>query len=297
LKLFKAKFERWAENKLNDYANRIAYINRAETLNNCAHNSAVSGISNEKYCGNEIAVSLTTYGKRLYMVHLAIESIMQQTLKPNRIVLWISDELNHGDIPLILKKQQERGLEIRFCRDIFSYTKLIPALCAFPLSAIITVDDDHLYNFDLVENLVNSHKKNPKLIHCARMHRMKLLGKNKLEKYVKWTWNYGFSDISPLNFPCGNGGVLYPPGCFNKEVFNQNVFLDICKYADDVWFKAMSLLNNTQSVKLNTYNDRNSIPEQVFQDTALTKMNIDNSMNDKHLKAVFDKYNLYEKLI
>ena len=47
------------------------------------------GISQEKYVDHEIIVSLTTYGSRIYDVALTIESIMEQTMKANRIILWI----------------------------------------------------------------------------------------------------------------------------------------------------------------------------------------------------------------
>lgn len=45
-----------------------------------------------------------------------------------------------------------------------------------------------------------------------------------LEGYMAWDWETSLLDASPLNFPTGCGGVLYPPHCFNDEVFNENVF-------------------------------------------------------------------------
>jgi len=299
MKIIKTRLNQWLDNKHNSLINRIKYINRADYLSNCALNSIEQGISREKYCNDEIIVSLTTYSRRLYDVYLAIESIMQQTLKPNKIILWLSDEFKQNDIPLTLQKQQNRGLEIRYCKDIGPYTKLIPALMDFPSAAIITIDDDCLYYFDLIENLVNSYKKNPNLISCARMHQMKLINNNTFEKYEKWLMKCEFFDISPLNFPTGVGGVLYPPHCFNEEIFNENIFMNICKYADDVWFKAMALLNNVSSKKIYTHNKNGEdyFLNKNIQDIGLFKMNIYKGMNDIQLKSTFDKYNLYEKLI
>jgi len=274
---------------------RFAYIARAEYLANCAQNCNEMGISAEKYCDNDIVVSLTTYGIRLFDVYLSIESIMQQTLKPNRLILWLGDDLKNVHIPLILQKQQKRGLEIRYCKDIGPYTKLIPALKAFPSSCIITVDDDHLYGFDLMENLVLAHKMKPGTVYCARMHRMKLLSPKSPEKYEKWTQHYDHSDISPLNFPTGVGGVLYPPNCFSKEVFNEEVFLDICKHADDIWFKAMALYNGVMAQKI-PFSRKNYFTGDFAQKQSLFNLNVVKNMNDIQLKAVFDRYNLYEKL-
>jgi len=297
----KTKLKQWAYMKLKSLINAFLVVQstyRVEHLNNCVMNSNESGISSEKYCDKEIIVSLTTYDNHLYDVYLAIESIMQQTIKPNRIILWLADELKNTDIPLTLRRQQKRGLEIRYCKDIRSYKKLIPALKAFPQDVIITIDDDSLYHFDLIENLINAYKKNPKYIHCAKMRQIKLRNKTTFEKYKKWMHKHENFDASPLNFPIGGGGVLYPPHCFNEEVFNENVFMDICKYADDVWFKAMSLLNNTLSQKIFTHNrignDYISIVNN--QDTRLMYTNIDKSMNDVQLKTVFNKYNLFDRL-
>ena len=285
-----------ANNLSNDrLINRFAYIHRSEHLNNCALNSKEPGVLNEKYCSSEVIVSLTTYDNRLYEVYLAIESIMQQSLKPNRIILWLSDDLENVNMPRALRNQQKRGLEIKYCKDIRSYKKLIPALKAFPSAVILTIDDDRLYYFDLIENMINAYNKNPKLIYCTSMRRMNLLSKNMLEKYYKWS-KEKYSDASPLNFPVGGGGVLYPPNCFSDEVFNENVFWDICKYADDVWFKAMALLNGTMAQRIFTHNKNGSdtLTNKISEHTALNHIN--RKMNDIQLKAVFDKYGLYEKL-
>ena len=47
------------------------------------------GVTDTKYGDHDIIVSLTTYGKRIYEVAVTIESIMEQTMKANRIILWI----------------------------------------------------------------------------------------------------------------------------------------------------------------------------------------------------------------
>jgi len=296
------KFKQWINKKINFRINflikRFEYICRAESLHNYAMNCSEKGVSDEKYIDKNIIVSLTTYGKRLYDVYLSIESIMRQTMKPNRIILWLGDEFKNADIPITLKKQQERGLEIRYCKDLLSYKKLIPALVAFPSDVIITIDDDVLYFFDLTENLVNAYKKNPELIHCARMHRIKMINSKTPDKYENWTRNYDDSDVSPLNFPVGGGGILYPPRCFPDEVFNEKVFTDICKYADDVWFKAMALLNGVMSKKVFTHNKggEDYLTNANVQDDSLSRINCGQSMNDTQIKAVFEKYNLFELL-
>ena len=153
--------------------------------------STETGITDEKYCDYEVIVSLTTFGDRIHNVHLAIESIMQGTVKPNKIVLWLSeDEFKGKTLPRTLLLQQKRGLEIKYCKDVKSFNKLIPSLIKYPDACIITIDDDVMYEYDIVERLINAHKKHPNTICACRMHRIVLNEKNFPVNYLKWRTGY-----------------------------------------------------------------------------------------------------------
>jgi len=269
---------------------------RKEILNCYALNSHEQGVTDRKYGNQEIIISLTTHGKRLSQVYLAIESLMQQTTKANKIVLWLSDQYSPQTIPPVLQQQQQRGLEINFCKDIRSYTKLIPSLKKYPDATIITADDDVYYHPNMIENLVFAYLNEPQFIHFNRGFTIRS-NNHSLGPYLKWT-SITHQEVSPLNFPTGVGGVLYPPGSFHEEVFNEEVFLSICPLADDVWFKAMTLYNGVQSKKavtLSPVGDEFLINKSV-QDIGLTLQNNDWKQNDVQIKAVFDKYDLYPLL-
>lgn len=276
---------------------QIRYLNVKNILIERALNSTLPGTSSLPYInGQQIIVSLTTYGKRLQEVFLTIESIMQQTIKPNKIILWLSDEQKGEKLPFILQKQINRGLQVKYCKDIRSYTKLIPTLRQYPKDAIITIDDDVIYRFDMIENLVNAYLSNPHYIYCNRMHRIRMAGKGlSVTSYNKWEWEVDDDRITSLNFPTGCGGVLYPPHSLSPEVFNEKIFTKICPLADDIWFKAMALLNNYQSQKVTTQEDTIIFSEDN-QDIGLSQVNVIKSANDKQFKAVFDYYQLYNKL-
>jgi len=275
------------------------YDHRVSMLNYALLNDQSMGTSEEKYCDVDFIVSLTTYSKRLYDVYLTIESIMQQSRKANRIILWLENELESKNLPMALKLQQKRGLEIYYCTDIKSYKKLIPSLKLFPDNPIITIDDDVIYDVDMIDKLILGYLDNPKYIYYNRGHKMKLLKPNLLDRYLNWGWCSKSLDSSLMNFPTGVGGVLYPPNCFDDEVFNQDVFLDICKTADDVWFKAMSILRGTQAKKVYTRNPNGEeyLENYQVQDIGLNNLNNTENQNDIQIKKVFDKYNLYQTLI
>lgn len=294
------KYQKFFFANLKATENKILYAVKSDSLKTCSLSSNKQGVSSSKYFDYDIIVSLTTYGKRLYEVSTTIESIMQGTLLPNKIVLNISSDYLGQELPFLLKRQVERGLEINYCKDIRSYTKLIPTLRKYPDSAIITIDDDLIYGIDFLENLVNTHKANPNFVCANRIHEI-VLGENGIPlPYRKWNWCANPQGPSPLNFLTGVGGVLYPPKCFDREVFNEDVFLDICKFADDIWFFAMLLKNDIYTIKSFTHNKygEDYIINDVAQEVALGKLNNHgNNLNNIQFKAVFEKYNLFEKLM
>lgn len=280
---------------------QLQYCIRRDQLTEKAINSKDSGVSSEKLCEEEVIVSLTTYGKRLYEVAFTIESIMQGSMKPNKIVLWLGEDLKDTRLPLALQNQQKRGLEIAFCKDVRSYKKLIPALCKYPQAGIITIDDDLVYDYDLVEKLVNAHMRYPQDIIANRMHRIVLGRDGKPVSYIDWEWNANpdIEETSHLLFLTGGGGTFYPPNSLHPEVKNEKVFMDICKFADDVWFNAMALMNGTKVRKCYTHSPMGEdyLYSLYGQEKALCHINVgQNCANDRQILSVFNKYQLWGKL-
>ena len=240
-----------------------------------------------------IVVSLATIPERLGKAPMAVESLLRQTLKPDRLILWLPRNLMNRELPFALQNQTRRGLEIRFVEEIGPYMKMIYALKEHAGSLIVTADDDMIYPRCWLEQLVSAYKCEPHCVHCHRAHRMILDQDGRLLPYAKWG-SGAPGDIGPsfLLFPTGVGGVLYPPGVLHTEVFNAAVFREICPTADDVWFKAMSLLNHVRCRKASPFY-RELPPVRGTQARALWHENVKDCRNDVQIKAVFERYNLY----
>ena len=253
----------------------IIYTIKHDMLMHQTINSAKPGITLERHIPTELIVSLTTYGPRLKEVSSAIESIMQGTLKPNRIILCLENELKGTPLPITLQNQQKRGLEILYYKNIRSYLKLIPTLISFPEATVITIDDDAIYAYDLVEKLVNAHKQYPRHIIANRINRIKLNNDGRPLSYLLWDDGNRFRDASTLNFQTGVGGVLYPPHSLHPEAVNDDVFMQLCPNADDVWFYSMALMAGTRVVKCETHaaagNDY--VTNENVQNVSLNKSN------------------------
>ena len=289
---------------LNDSIQRVPstvrYDMRKEYLIQQAFHCKESGITNERYCDHEVVVSMATHADRFYEAYMAIESIMQQTIKPNRIILNVAKEEFEGKpIPPALRMQQKRGLEINYCEDYWSFKKIIPTLRRFPEAIIITVDDDCLYNPDLLENMIICYKQDPKAIWGNRIHEITFNDKHEVKSYMDWNWRIANTDATSINyFITSVGGVLYPPHSLYKDVERDDIFMSICKTNDDIWCYVMAVLEGTPIKKVHTHSNfgEDYIFVEDVKDSALNKINTANGAhfckNDEIIKRVFERYKL-----
>ena len=284
---------------LNHQIKQESISRRVDWLKEQVMSCSESGVTDKRYGGEEVIVSLTSFGKRVNEVYLAIESIMQGTLKPNRIVLWLADNEFGGKVlPQTLQRQQKRGLQIEFCDDIKSYKKIIPTIEKYPEACIVTIDDDVMYEFDLLENLVRTHQENSNDVCACRMHRITLNEQNKPNSYLKWDMLVYTEEKSNLHFLTSGGGTLFPPHCFVDEVLNRDAFMQLCPFADDIWINAMILLSGRHIAKAYTHSRTGCDYLEIHQDQddTLSKENMNpiSCRNDIQFKAVCDKYDLYK---
>jgi len=285
---------------VNQQLERLTYAIRSEKLNQISLTSKESGVSEARYADSDLIVSMTSYGKRLLSVSTTIESIMQGTVKPNRIILWLDSDMKEKALPVVLQNQIKRGLEVYIYEDdIKSYKKLIPALEKYPESIIITIDDDAIYDYDLVETLLKEHLQSPNEIIANRVHQVIVDKNNRPISYNEWRWEQTLENTSNLNFLTGIGGVLYPPHCLDNEVFNKTEFVKLCKYADDIWFYSMAIKKGT-CIKKTITRSANGIMYVLNDDVqsiGLGVQNVGAKRNDIQLKTVFDRYDLYSRLL
>ncbi|MDT0500971.1 MULTISPECIES: hypothetical protein [unclassified Halomonas] len=244
----------------------------------------------KRIVNGEIVVSLTTYSKRIHDVYLVLETISQQTVLPNRVILWLAeDEFDFNDLPISITSRVSFGLEVRFCSDIRSYKKIIPTIESFPNSVIITLDDDVLYPRDTIEILLRSHKKNPNAIIGNRAHEI-TYKKGKIRPYRKWAKET--NDNNGNIFLTGSGAILYPPGSLYKDVAKKEIFTDICPYADDVWLFFMAKLNGTEIINVQGRDFKDFIEISNSYVVGLNKLNVDRGYNDKQIANVMSFYNI-----
>ncbi|GLS25870.1 hypothetical protein GCM10007877_15840 [Marinibactrum halimedae] len=274
-------------------------ILRQQQLEQSALLNTTSGVGNDSE--HHLVVTLTTHKKRLPDVYLTIESLLQQSFKPDMVILCISkQDIDELDIPATLTAQQERGLTLLWVpEDLGPYTKYYYSLKAYPESLMITVDDDIMYANDLVDGLYRSYLRSPECIHANRAHKMLFDGRGELLPYSQWEWSTKDSQPSLCIFPTGVGGVLYPPGSLHEDAFNRDLFQYLSPKADDVWLKAMSMLQGTLCCTIDDDRDWPCRNPTIFesQNVSLKRDNKkQKSGNTEKIEATFAHYRLGELL-
>ena len=244
-----------------------------------------------------IIISLTSYGRRVSKtVPYTIISLLRQTYKPDMIILWLdSDNWNDDNLPKRLVALKQYGLTIKYCKDIKSYKKLIPALDMFPKDIIVTCDDDVFYKKDMLERLVKEYQKNPNCIYTHRAHKLRFSGKGDLLPYNDWE-NQVSAITGSLVFPTGVGGCLYKRSLLYKDVCREDLFMKLAPKADDVWFFFMGLLQKTPRCVL-PYRGDIYIPLEGFyqyfhKEASLAASNRKESQNDVQIRNVMEYYHL-----
>ena len=191
-----------------------------------------------------VIVSLTSIEDRFDILPKALYSLIMQSRKPDKIILWLSDKTKSvSEIPYEITRFIKYGIEIRFVKDIGPYTKAIYAFKEFPNSIVITADDDIYYRKHWLDRLYMSYAAHPNDIHAHRVHFVKY-SNGLIAPYESWDKHIKKEGASYNYFLTGAGGVLYPPKCFSNEVFREDVFLNCAPTADDIWFWIMALANN-----------------------------------------------------
>ena len=254
------------------------------------HPSKEFGINIEQKRSKKIIVSLTSYPKRINTLWLSIETLLRQSLKPDKIILWLAKEQFNGVevLPSKLQALQERGLTIRFCDDVKSHKKYLYAMQEYPNDIIILVDDDSFYPLDTIEKLYEMYKNNPTEISC--MTPTLISDFNELPS--KWERPHECSEVthSYLAQPYTGQGTLFPPHCLDeKYAFDKDLIMQLCPFADDLWLKYMSLRKKT---RVSTFCELRDLPVTIYgtQDSSLWYINGQDGKNDMQWQNLLDYF-------
>jgi hypothetical protein len=186
-------------------------------------------------------VSMTTHGKRIDTVYLAIESIAAGAVLPARFILWLDDPGLFGNLPDSLRRLRDRGLEIHLTENFGPHTKYFPYLLSteFPEVPLVIADDDVLYSSWWLGGLLNAWDREASVVPCYRAHVMRVTN-GVIQPYRSWG-PCESTTPSYYNFATGVSGCLYPPVLQRKIKQAGSAFMQLCPKADDIWLHVNAL--------------------------------------------------------
>lgn len=205
-----------------------------------------------------LIVSFTSYPARIHAVPQVLESLYAQSMKPDRILLWLAEEQfpNHdADLPKTLIEDAAAGkFELRWCDDLGSHKKYFYAMQEYPEDIIVTVDDDNIYHPDMLIVLYESYLRYPEAVSAMIVNLILFDENNNPVPPTEWLYDFRQLQVPSMQlFATGAAGILYPPGCLDKRAFDKTtiqsklVAEDTC-CSDDPWLKANQALAGTPVV-------------------------------------------------
>lgn len=212
------------------------------------------GLYQGKERKEKVIVSLTSFPPRMKQAYYAIKSLMIQTQKADKIILWLAQEqFPDGLIPDKFRKLTNRGLEIRFTPlDLRSHKKYYYILQEQqPNELVITFDDDIIYEADAIERLLVFHQKYPKCIVCNRGETIQIDNQGNPKPYKQWITrsDVGVKVPSMYIVPSTGAGCLYPYGVMPPSTFIIEDLKRLAFTADDMWMRFNSIQNGIKVIK------------------------------------------------
>ena len=192
-----------------------------------------------------IIVSLTSYPARIRYVYKALDTVYEQTRKADEVILWLAEEQfpqKEASLPeRLINDTKEGKLTIRWCEDLKPHKKYFYAVQEFRNDLIITVDDDLMYDTDMIRKLWISYVLNPDAVSTVRAHLITFDEEKNILPYEWWIKEFDGHIGKPSKqlFCTGGAGALYPAELFPVSMLDKKDIIENSLYADDIWLKIL----------------------------------------------------------
>jgi hypothetical protein len=264
-------------------------------------------------------VTLTAISGRLASLPAVLDSLRQQTFRPERVHLHLSREphlLDQGvaeDEPLLQEITADGWVQLHWVPNLGPYRKIVPFLQASGYGPgdgqdaqpgeesdlFITVDDDTLYPPRFIEYLVRNYARHRCVVaHRGRRIRLaedRVAGEGRSSPFRAYAqWHDGVREPRLANLPTGQSGVLYRRSWFPQDL-ELEAALALAPSHDDLWLRWLTARQGVEAVILqpNAAAKTNELafpaasPEPIAQEQTLWhQYNGPDGGNDEAVQAV-----------
>ncbi len=247
---------------------------------------------NRKQRDIRIIVSMTSYPKRFKTIIMPLKSLLLQSVKPDRIIVWLGSDSSEEMLTQEMKELKKYGVEYRFDskRNLKPHKKYYYALQEFPDDLVITVDDDIIYPRGLIESLLEAHLKYPKAVCARRVHKVYYRDGKPLP-YRQWGFEYRKECAPSDELMATNGaGTLFPPHALDQRAFISKDIEKYCLNADDIWLWFMEQLKGTLTVWVPCLLVHPPVVGESRNSGGLAQTNVESNGNDMYLKKLYEVY-------
>lgn len=206
-------------------------------------------------CEHEVVISLSTTPQRIHLMKPTINSLLEQSVKVDRIILNVPYKSRKDveyEIPSWLKGLHNVQLN-RIDVDEGPASKLLPAMrIVGPHTRIVVVDDDILYNSYTVQTLVEEFDKHDEKIAVSN-YGVNVSKDIKVPETTLVRAMYFLTSTGrKIDLLQGFSGFVVTPAMFPQEVYDLSKGPKAASYVDDVWFSCWLGHNDKEIIQLRT---------------------------------------------
>jgi len=237
-------------------------------------------------------VSITTFGVRLQLVYLALESIASGHVLPSRLILWLDDEYAPENLPESIHRLMRRGLEVRSIGTSYGphgkYYPFVKAEQYFD-TPLVTADDDVLYFPWWLEGLLEAYEHDSSVVNCYRAH-VFTFSNGKPAPYHSWK-RCQSTEPRYENFGTGVSGCIYPAKFLAHLKAAGPAFVELCPQQDDIWLH-VNALRAGYKIKQITKHSYDFPVLPGTQEKSLAKANVWSDQNDVSIARTYNEAEL-----
>ncbi|QGX92325.1 glycosyltransferase family 2 protein [Tatumella sp. TA1] len=239
-----------------------------------------------------IIVNLTTTSNRLHLCSATVFSLIQQSLLPEKIIIWVSESGYLSDEGVLsipewvnflngFLKYKEHVIEVRYTTNTGPYRKIIPALRTFAKDDILVyADDDVIYGEEWLKKIITRFQiNNGEFIVAPRVRLIKKNILNINKSYNAYPICFSDSLLEYQYIITGVGGCALSISHVDNVFISMDDYLDVAPTTDDLWISKIIQLSGSKLLVC---------PEAIIdvQEVWHEKFTL-NSINTFRLKNVF----------